>query len=293
MAHRKREVFIPELLAKLDRPAEVVWDQIDNRWDTGRRSMLAYDPQATHHLVVQDDAVIPRDLVAGIEKALRVVPAKTPLCLYAGKVRPFRAAVQQLVDRAGQSTSWLSMSQCHWGVGIVMPTELIRPMVAWCDTRTEVANYDKRISRWCQSRRLTVFYPWPSLVDHRDSPSLVPGRVSTGRRAHKFVGADESALSCDWSGQVVSIPALSRYARPVVRVDGQLGRWQMMLRTEQRRLATSQARIKTLQARIAAAQRPGKARSAPGTPDTSAATGVVDAVDVSVATLSVRQPTTV
>lgn len=256
MAHRKREAFIPQLLAKLDRPAQVVWDERDERWDTGRRAMLAYDPDATHHLVVQDDAIIPRDLVSGLELGLQYVPAGSPLCLYAGRGRPFRAAVQQLVDRAGRGTSWLTMSQLHWGVGIVMPTELIGPMVAWCDERTDVPNYDKRISRWCQHRRLTVYYPWPSLVDHRDSPSLVEGRGSAGRRAHRFIGADASALEHSYDGKTVTIPALSRYTgQTTSRVsDRQLQMWRRRLAMEQQRLKSAQARIAKLEEGIAAAQ---------------------------------------
>lgn len=256
MAHPEREAFVPELLSRLDRPARVVWDQRGDRWDTGRRAMLAYDPAASHHLVIQDDAVVCRDLVAGLERALDHVPQKTPVALYAGRVRPFRAAVEKLAQSAGHDASWLSMTQLHWGVGVLMPVELIAPMVEWCDTRSDVANYDKRMSRWLQHQQLTVYYTWPSLVDHRDSPSLVPGRGSAGRRAYRFIGADASALECDWSGRVASIGMLSRYQRPAVsRVSPrQLDRWRMMLRAEQRRLKASQARIESLEARIAAAE---------------------------------------
>ncbi|QBI53407.1 hypothetical protein [Streptomonospora litoralis] len=217
MAHRTREAFVPELLERLDREAEVIWDRRDDRWDTGRRAMLAYDREATHHLVLQDDAVLPRDLVAGVERALDHVPAPagtpTPLCLYAGRIRPFRTYVERLVDQARQTTSWLSMAQLHWGVGIVLPTEVIEDCIAWGDRREDIANYDKRISRYLDTQRITVWYPWPSLVDHRDSPSLVPGRTSRGRYAHRFIGADASALDADWSGQTVSLPQLNQHLR--------------------------------------------------------------------------------
>lgn len=215
MAHPDRERFIPELLRRLDRPAEVIWDRYGDRWDTGRRAMLAYDREATHHLVIQDDALVCNDLVAGVERALEHVPAKagvpTPLCLYAGRIRPFRTYVERLVDRARESTSWLTMAQLHWGVGIVLPTSLIEDCIAWGDGRSDIANYDKRISRYLDSQRITVWYPWPSLVDHRTSPSLVPGRTSRGRYAHRFLGADQSALDVDWTGRVVSVPQLNQH----------------------------------------------------------------------------------
>lgn len=225
MAHPRRRAFVDELLTKLDRPAEVVWDRGNNdRWDTGRRTMLSCrnDPTATHWLALQDDAVIPRDLVAGVERALAHVPDGSPLSLYCGRVKPFRETVASLVAAAGPGTSWLSMAQIHWGVGIVMPTKLIPDMIAWCDPRTDVANYDRRISRWCQYRGLTVYYPWPSLVDHRDSPSLVPGRGSAGRRAHRFLGATRSALDASWDGRVVGIPELGGPAPAVAPPLGPL-----------------------------------------------------------------------
>jgi hypothetical protein len=213
MAHPRRQRFVDELVARLDRPAVVVWDEKNDRWDTGRRSQLAYrnDPEASHWLVIQDDAIPCRDLVAGIEQALGHLPDpdNSPLCLYLGKTQPTRGKIQQLVAAAGPGTSWITMSQLHWGPGIVMPTHLIDDMVAWCDQRTEVPNYDKRISRWCQHRGLTVWYPWPSLVEHRgvkENPSLVPGRTGN-RHAHHFLGINRSALDRDWSGGVVGIPA--------------------------------------------------------------------------------------
>lgn len=221
MAHPKRQEFVPELLASLDRDAEVVWDQRNDRWDTGRRAWQAIDRSASHGLVVQDDAIICRDLVAGVEKALAHAPAKTPLCLYCGRVRPYRTLVEQLVERADHGrASWLTMTGLHWGVGIVLPVEFIDPMIAWADQRPDIANYDRRISRWLDHQNIRTWYPWPSLVDHRDSPSLVPGRGSAGRRAHRFAGADVSALDLRWDGSVVTIPALNIPEGPAPGMKG-------------------------------------------------------------------------
>lgn len=223
MAHPKRSSFVPQLQARLDRPAKVVLDRRNDRWDTGRRAWLTVDRSASHGLVLQDDAVLPHHLVAGVEKALQHVPDGSLLSLYCGRSRPYRELVKQLVARAGDATSWLTMGQLHWGVGIVMPTKWIDDMISWCDKRPEIANYDRRISRWCQHQGLTVYYPWPSLVDHRDSPSLVPGRGSANRRAHRFIGADASVLAQRWDGAVVGIPALSLKDGPAPSQNGGRG----------------------------------------------------------------------
>lgn len=204
MAHPRRAGYVDELVDQLDRPATVVWDQINDRHDTGVRSVEAYDPTATHHLVVQDDAVVCRDLVAGIEQALRYCPPESPLCLYVGRVRPFPREIERLVHDAGDTASWLTMRGIYWGVGIVVPTADIPDLTAWF-RGARIENYDRRVSTWYQLHDRTVWYPWPSLVDHRGDDSLVAGH-GAGRYAHRFAGADRSALDIDWSGPVVDVP---------------------------------------------------------------------------------------
>jgi hypothetical protein len=203
MAHPRRADYVTELADHLDRPATVVWDQINDRHDTGARSLEAFDPAATHHLVVQDDAVVCRDLVAGLERALMWCPQDVPLCLYVGRVKPFRREVERVVSRATDA-SWLTMGGIYWGVGIVVPTVDLAELTSWFRTST-VVNYDRRVSTWYQQQNRKVWYPWPSLVDHRGDQSLVAGH-GAGRFAHRFLGADKSALDLDWSGSVVDMP---------------------------------------------------------------------------------------
>ena len=112
MAHPRREGMVQQLLDELDRPVPVVWDQINDRHDTGIRAIEAFDPTASHHLVLQDDVLVCRDLLAGIERALRYIPQDEPMCLYVGRVKPFAREVQRAVDLA-QSASWITM-QTSW-----------------------------------------------------------------------------------------------------------------------------------------------------------------------------------
>lgn len=212
MAHPSRAEMVDRLLSELDRPAKVVWDEINDRHDTGIRALEAYDPSCTHHLVIQDDAQPCRDVLAGIEQAVAYVPDGCPASFYLGRVKPFRRAVQGVVDRAGDA-SWIVMDGIYWGPAIVVPTGVVDDLAKWYrgPTGRGVTNYDRRVSVWFEKRKRRCWYSWPSLVDHRGDDSLVRGHTAV-RRAHRFIG-DRSALSVDWSGPVLDMQQTARLDR--------------------------------------------------------------------------------
>jgi hypothetical protein len=214
MAHPSRREQVGRLLKRLDGdiPVVVVWDRKNDRWDTGKRSMLAYNPDCTHHLVIQDDVLVCNDLLAGVKQALENVPDDAPLCLYIGTRRPKEHLVARTAAQAESvKASFVTMKTLNWGPGICVPTRMIPQMIEYSDKLTDIQNYDRRLSRfWQLGVGTRVWYTWPSLVDHDDGPSLVPGRLGTDRDnlrrarvAHKFLGEDRSALALDWSGPVV------------------------------------------------------------------------------------------
>lgn len=213
MAHPRREASVDRMLAALDRDCLVVWDRYNDRHETGRRAMLAYDPAAEYHAVIQDDLLVCRDLFAGLERALEVLPADTPLSAYTGAVRPYKRQINRALSRQHRPVSWLVMDGINWGPLLVVPTSHIPAMVDYYDSLVGVPNYDRRVSRYWRLRRGSdVWYTWPSLVDHADGPSLVEGRSGTARDggghprvAHTFLGEDRSALDVDWTGAAVPV----------------------------------------------------------------------------------------
>ena len=223
MAHPKRARQVDEILSELDRKdVEVVWDKCESRWDTGKRSMLAYDPGCTHHAVIQDDVMVCRDLFAGIVKALEFVPSDVAVCGYVGRVRPYAPLVDIASRNARASgATWLTMHTLNWGPLIVVPTRHIPDMVAYCDKLRDIPNYDRRLSRyWELCVKAKTYYTWPSLVDHRDGPSLVEGRMGTdrkhahpGRVAHMFLGTAKSALDVKWSARAIDADSPGFYNR--------------------------------------------------------------------------------
>lgn len=215
MAHHKRAHLVPELVERLGVDADrVTWDRKSDRWETGRRAMLDHDPDADYHMVLQDDAIICRDLIPGLQVALDHVPAEALACPYVGTRRPLTEKVTAAVEQANTlNASWIVLQTLNWGVAIIVPTATITDMVTWCD-RLKIPNYDKRVGQYYwRVHNWPTWYTWPCLVDHRDVPSLAGH--GPDRRAHRFAGEDISALDLHWDGErVMAIDWLTRGRRP-------------------------------------------------------------------------------
>lgn len=222
MCHRKRERWVPELLERIGHPAEVVWDRVDDRHETGLRCLEAFEPSATHHLIVQDDAIVCRDLVAGLERAVEVSGDRV-VGLYVGNVRPDATRVARDVSAARDAgASWLAMPGPWWGVGILIPT-IHLPALVDSYRASRQNNYDRRIATWAGKAKVECWYTMPSLVEHRaggENPSLVAGRTSMARRARWFIGEDASALDVDWTRLPAPTHQLWRHRRTgrIIRV---------------------------------------------------------------------------
>lgn len=200
MAHPKRKQWVPGLQKQLG-DCQVTWDKYNDRHETGLRALQAHDPNATHHLVVQDDAVLSRDFVQGVQNALQHTPRSAPVCFYMGRVNPNLPDLPQLIGKARkQRPSFIVFDGPWWGVAIAYPTDSIDRLIAYYQA-SDAVNYDRRVSRFYGAEGIKCHYAVPSIADHRveGNPSLVAGRQNRGRNAWNYVGA-RSAASIDWSG---------------------------------------------------------------------------------------------
>jgi hypothetical protein len=218
MAHPDRSDLVAELAARLDRPVPVAWDDEgppsgkgDRVWRTARRGWQMADPGADFHVLIQDDAVPSLDFLAGLERALEHVPEDATVCPYLGQggaVGHRWARIGAEADRRG--ASWVLSEKLMWGVAICLPVRLIPEMIERANLATGVPD-DMRVSGWTQRRHGQVWYPWPSLVDHRPVPSITKHRAADRRAVRHHTG---SALDIDWTGPVVPDPMYSRMRGP-------------------------------------------------------------------------------
>lgn len=216
MAHPGRADLVADLLTRLDLPeTHVTWDERNDRWDTGARAMETYDEDADWHLVLQDDALPCRNLLPGLERALDQVPQQAVVCPYLGSGRPTHWSVAKAADQADvEGAVWIVTRALMWGVGIIVPTYTIDDMLDWCDRKASWPAYDKRVGQYYLRLGWPTWYPWPSLLEHREVPSLI--NHGDGRVAYRFLGEDVSALDVDWSAGVVY--TAGRRSRRLTRV---------------------------------------------------------------------------
>jgi hypothetical protein len=210
MAHPDRADLVAELLAALDRPAQVAWDDegppsgnSDRVWRTARRGWELADPTADFHVLIQDDAVLSADFLAGLERALEHVPPDAVVSPYLGRGGAAGPRWERIgAEAERRSASWVLSSKVMWGVALVLPVARIPDLIGLADTMAGVPD-DMRVAGWARRRHAEVWYPWPSLVDHRPVPSITKHRAADRHAVRHHTG---SALEIDWSGPVVQDP---------------------------------------------------------------------------------------
>lgn len=209
MAHPKRRDAAEKLATELRQypfvSVNVIYDSEDaasheQEWDNGTRCLMDGVGKADWHMVVQDDAILSPGLYDNLCGAIATVPQKSLISLYTGTSRPLGKRVKVAVDKVVDET-WLQYWLLMWGVGILLPSTHIEPLIDFVADRTEP--YDTRIGIFYQRNRLPVYYTMPSLVNHDDEMgTLLPGHGTEpgARVAHRFATGPVR-----WNGQVINI----------------------------------------------------------------------------------------
>lgn len=203
MAHPNRKAQAEALLDQLRQypfcDISITWDELNNEWHTGERALRAGINKGEWHIVVQDDAILSPCFYDNVIGAIKHVPIKTLISLYVGTARPFGDRVKKAVDKAYYAT-WLRHMLLLWGVGIIIPSDHIEPMLEFIAGRDEL--YDTRIGIFYQRNRLPVYYTMPSLVDHDDhiGSLLDHGQGPEPRIAHRLANGLIS-----WNRDVIDI----------------------------------------------------------------------------------------
>lgn len=207
MAHPSRTEQANALYKKLIQypfaAPQIIWDEQNSEWHTGRRALEYGIDKGDVHVVLQDDAIINEYFFTNLQKAIKAAPIRTVLSLYTGTVRPFNDRVTKAIATANESgASWLQGYLLFWGVGIVIPSDHLKPLLEFCDTDNDP--YDTRIGKFYFGNMIPVLYTNPSLVDHDDDIATlvgVRGELPQGRR----VARNMIAQDVEWNAYIVEI----------------------------------------------------------------------------------------
>lgn len=190
MAHPKRKVQAEYLKAILSympfAEVTITYDEINVEWHTGKRALEQGIGKGDWHVVIQDDALLTPFFYENLEGAIKALPCKTLFSLYTGTSRPLGGRVKAAVEKADHA-SWLRHHMLFWGVGIVIPTAHIKPMLEFVEDIE--LQYDNKIGEFYCRNGLPVYYCMPSLVDHDDDLGSILGHGVDNpepRVAHKL-----------------------------------------------------------------------------------------------------------
>jgi hypothetical protein len=183
MAHPSRERYFPYLMDKLGNPPISV-DEGWGIWENCKRAWQLHDPTARYHVVIQDDALIARDFQRLAEQEIERRPGHA-FSFYWGNKEDHREIAVKGEPHGGVSRAWIS-----WGVAICLPVRVIDNMINFCEKLPQNLRRhdDTMISRYVQHVKIPVWYPLPSLVDHRGEDSLMNTPPDSGNKAHWFAG---------------------------------------------------------------------------------------------------------
>lgn len=191
MAVPERKEYVDELLKELG-SVPVAWENGSGIWDTRCRAMMMRPDDSTHHVVIQDDAVLCKDFKSKVEEYVSNYP-DCAISLYLGSrdTKKFRDVVLPKINYAVLNEldivdySWLS-----WGVGLVLPTGFINDIVLFWDKKDKWLRHDdSRIGVYLNKHNVKLVYSFPSLVDHREGVSAIESDKSVKKRhAYKFIG---------------------------------------------------------------------------------------------------------
>ena len=207
MAHPKRKHAAEALYKKLIQypfsGVFIIWDEINNEWHTGRRALHGGEVlDSDWHMVLQDDALLTPDFYDNIVGAIEHLPTKGLFSLYVGRVKPISRRVVEAVEKATHAT-WLSHYMLLWGVGIVLPSDHVAPMLDFLDDpKYRDTPYDTRVGMFYLANRLPIYYTMPSLVDHDDSIDslLADHQTLEPRIAHRLANGPVR-----WNSEIINI----------------------------------------------------------------------------------------
>lgn len=154
--------------------------------------------RGTHHMVIQDDAILADDFVEGVLLALEANP-DVPVCWYGN---------DSVLDRAAKAGhNWAILRNGIWGICFSMPSPMVVDFLHWESTMNVFANAimddvwktlddDTRITLYLHEKDIDTWMSVPCLIQHGGRGKSLLKHNTPNSYSNYYTG--ESAIK-DWS----------------------------------------------------------------------------------------------
>jgi hypothetical protein len=175
-----------------------------NAWRSCRACIESIPADATHVLVIQDDAEPCRNLAAVLPRLVAARPDRI-ICLFVGGAP--RASATALCHAGDRGETFAEIPNRDWlpCVATIYPAAIARDILEYVDARTWSFGQrgdDHRLGEYMRSRRVQAVATVPCLIQHPDvEPSLIGTAALRGRNPARvaccWIG-DHDPLMIDW-----------------------------------------------------------------------------------------------
>jgi hypothetical protein len=177
-------------------------------WGNAMRAWRAYTPEATHHMVLQDDVILSRNFFSIAKKLISRV--------FSGDSVSFCDNLRSEMNLAEKENyHWAVTTKVRHGQCLVQPVGQIEDFIHFCEwfVRPDYDHDDGRLEMFLKKHRRAIWHSVPSLVEHDDRGS-VGGEMNNDHEpylAFKFIGKDNQADEKLWTSMRVGFrPATLR-----------------------------------------------------------------------------------
>lgn len=170
-------------------------------WETAKKAWKAYAPDATHHMVLQDDIILSQDFFTVSKKLIGYVSKFDPtasLSFCDNLEREMQAAKRN-------GLHWVVTTKCRHAQCLVQPTNQINHWIDWCEwyIRPEYYHDDGRLEIYLFKHNRRIWHAVPSLVEHDDHGSVQSGmglrfNEENAYKSFEFIGEGETPDMNAW-----------------------------------------------------------------------------------------------
>ena len=204
--HPSRSHLLPGLLAGLPTGATIVTDpepQKRSPWATYLACLRTLNDDATHLLIVQDDAQPCLNFAKAVDLAARKRPSD-PLVLFTPGHGNLRRVILAACQQDERYAILPTLNTFIPAVAVIWPRWCVESILRFEDERPFTASNadDGALGKWAATIGARVMATVPSLVEHPDMERSLVGRLAMGGRnpariAACFIG-DMDPLALDW-----------------------------------------------------------------------------------------------